>query len=345
MSKLKRLKSFSDYKQDMGNTPNSTPAPVVSESNLHKSVVTKQRMVKESAFKVGDDYKVKVTFDIPVSLISAYIEKVQSETGKNALEHFNETELAEQMAQYILKQHLNIDQLPSALAVGEDPNNSDSTEAQEENDATDLGAEYGDTSDETAEPGIEETPSTDVPSSIDINDSDLNIDKEEDGSEDISLEDDTKEEGEEEGEDISLEDDAEAPSEEATEAPESETEEDQDEKEIDLESDEVNLGEDREIEAKTEEQEEEYEEINLDVETIDDTTGVLSSASMAIKDMQFYLKHNGIDCTDCTAEDVVDIYNEISKEYTIGIDDDGNEIKPNHKDDSDFNDSDNSNLY
>ncbi len=331
MSKLKRLKSFSDYKQDMGNTPKSTPVPLVSERNLHKSVVTKQRMVKESAFKVGDDYKVKVTFDIPVSLISAYIEKVQSETGKNALEHFNETELAEQMAQYILKQHLNIDQIPSALSVGEDPNSSESTEAQEENDATDLGAEFGDTpSGETAEPGIEETPSTDTPSNIDINDSDLNIDKEEDG-EDISLEDDNKEEV---GEDIPLED-------ETSEEPESETKEDQDEKEINLKSDEVNLGEEREIEAnKIEEQEEEYEEINLDVDTIGDTTGVLNSVTMATKDMLFYLKHHGIDCTDCTAKDVVDIYNEISKEYTIGIDDDGNEIKPSHKEDSDFNDSD-----
>src|SRR6266403_547197 len=252
MSKLKRLKSFSDYKQDMGNTPKSTPVPLVSERNLHKSVVTKQRMVKESAFKVGDDYKVKVTFDIPVSLISAYIEKVQSETGKNALEHFNETELAEQMAQYILKQHLNIDQIPSALSVGEDPNSS-----------------------------------------------------------------------------------------ETTEEPESETKEEQDEKEINLKSDEVNLGEEREIEAnKIEEQEEEYEEINLDVDTIGDTTGVLNSVTMATKDMLFYLKHHGIDCTDCTAKDVVDIYNEISKEYTIGIDDDGNEIKPSHKEDSDFNDSD-----
>src|SRR6266403_1974776 len=303
MSKLKRLKSFSDYKQDMGNTPKSTPVPLVSERNLHKSVVTKQRMVKESAFKVGDDYKVKVTFDIPVSLISAYIEKVQSETGKNALEHFNETELAEQMAQYILKQHLNIDQIPSALSVGEDPNSSESTEAQEENDATDLGAEFGNTpSGETAEQVIEETPSTDTPSNIYINDSDLNIDKEEDG-EDISLEDDNKEEV---GEDIPLED-------ETSEEPESETKEDQDE---------------------------EYEEINLDVDTIGDTTGVLNSVTMATKDMLFYLKHHGIDCTDCTAKDVVDIYNEISKEYTIGIDDDGNEIKPSHKEDSDFNDSD-----
>lgn len=337
MSNLKRLKSYSDYKKDMGkSTPEPTPTPSISESKLHKSVVTKQRMVKESAFKVGDDYKVKVTFDIPVSLISAYIEKVKTDTGKNALEHFSESELAEQMAQYILKQNLNIDQLPAALSVGEDPNtNPDEVQPESEGDSATLDAEFGDVpSGETAEPGIESATEEAPANDIDINDSDLSIDKDEEG-EDIDLEND-EDKDVEEGEDIDIEDSEPATEEAPTEAPAPEpTEEDQDEKEIDLNSDEVNLGEEREI-KKTEEQEEEYEEITLDdEETINDIDGVLTSATMPVKDMMFYLKHHGIDCSACSDEEVVDIYNEITHEHTIGVDDDGNEVKPNSASDDD----------
>jgi hypothetical protein len=336
MKNLKRLKSFSDYKQNIDNSSVNSSTPSVSEGKLHKSVVSKQRMVKESAFKVGDDYKVKVTFDIPVSLISSYIEKVQSETGKNALEHFNETELAEQMAQYILKQHLNIDQIPSALAVGEDVS-TPSTDAQADGDAANLNADFGDVPSgdtaPTADDAVEEAPTTAEPTdNIDINDSDLNLDND---GEDIPLDSEEKSEEDGEGEDIPL--DSETPetpetAENPAETSEEEPTENQDESEIDLESDEVNLGEEREIEAKSEEEEEEYEEIDLDSEIGSlDIDSDANLTTLSIKSMITYLKFNGIDCSECSNEDIVNIYNEISNDNCVGIDDDGNMVKPTHE--------------
>lgn len=304
MNKLQRLKSFDEYKH------NDTK-PKISENKEHKehkSVVTKQRMLKESAFKVGDDYKVKVTFDVPLSLMTAYIEKVQSETGKNALEFFSESELAEQLGQYILKQHLNIDQLPTAIAVGETSTNDTATSTEEEADSNELDVEFGDTTSD--EPEVEATePEAEPSNNIDVNDSDLSIDKEDEG-EDIPLEDDTTEQTEETGEDIPLDD---------TE------DEDKDENGLDLNSDEVNLGEEREV-SKTEENEEEYEE--FDIDSNDDTDVDTSVSNKSIDEMKHYLKYSGIDCYECTNKEVVDFYNQITSTYTVGIDEEGNVVEP-----------------
>jgi hypothetical protein len=96
----------------------------------------------ESAFQVGDDFKVKVTLDVPISLVKEYIDKVKEETGKNPLDNFSESELAEQMVDFVVKQNLVIDNLPANFSVG-DENVDDSAQEEQgletaEQDAEDL---------------------------------------------------------------------------------------------------------------------------------------------------------------------------------------------------------------
>lgn len=148
--------------------------------------------VNENSFQVGDNYKVKIVIDVPVSLIKQYSEKVQQDTGKNALENFSEAELAEQIVDYIVKQNLNIDNIPSAVAVGEEIIEQDveQVEAQASEDAdqledetmTDTDTESEDTKDSVSDDGM------------------LNM-----TDNDISFEDDDSEEKIEDGEDLEFE--------------------------------------------------------------------------------------------------------------------------------------------
>lgn len=111
------------------------------------------KKVNENSFQVGDDYKVKIVIDVPVSLVKEYSEKVQQETGKDALENFSESELAEQMIDYIVKQNLNIDNIPTSLAVGEDVIEQGETQPEEvvEADADQVEEETSTESDITEE--------------------------------------------------------------------------------------------------------------------------------------------------------------------------------------------------
>jgi len=93
--------------------------------------------INENSFQVGDDYKVKITIDLPISLVKEYIEKVQNETNKNPLDNFSESELAEQMVNYIIKNNLNIDNLPYNFSVGDEIDTEDKDETELENE-TDL---------------------------------------------------------------------------------------------------------------------------------------------------------------------------------------------------------------
>jgi len=78
-----------------------------------------RKPVRESALLVDSDYNVKLTLAVPVALVKSYIDKVKSETGKDALQTNTESELAEEIVRYLVKKNLVIDQIPSSLAVGQ----------------------------------------------------------------------------------------------------------------------------------------------------------------------------------------------------------------------------------
>lgn len=310
---MKKLKSYEDFKKNRNNEPSESKIT----ENLHKSVIIKPKKINESAFKVGDDYKVKITFDIPINLIQEYIKKVQTETGKNALDNFSESELAEQMVHYVLKHNINIDQIPSAVAVGEETT-SEQTNLHAEEDAKELGNEYSDKSDaDSSLNTIEEKPETEH-DNIDINDSDLNLSKEDNNNPTTIV---TEPEHEEEGEDLPLEDNDDT---------------------LNLDSEEVDLGEEREIqpEKSQSEEEEEYEEIDLP----NDETIVSEENVKPIHDMIFFLRNHGIDTFGLSNEEIVDMYNEIAKENIAGVDDLGIIIKPSFNSNI-ISDQDDSDLY
>lgn len=154
--------------------------------------------VNENAFQVGDNYKVKIVIDVPVSLVKQYSDKVSQDTGKNALENFSESELAEQMVDYIVKQNLNIDSVPTSVAVGEEVIEEDDIQVEEiaKEDADTL---EGETSTDNTEEVIEEEPAEEETTDEEADDGLLSM-----TDDDITFEDD-EEEGSDENNELEFE--------------------------------------------------------------------------------------------------------------------------------------------
>jgi hypothetical protein len=307
MKKLSKLKSFADFKNSNTTTPEITSESVEAKID-HKSVITKQReklnenKVNEAAFKIGNDFKVKVTVDVPVALIQSYIQKVTEETGKNALDNFSESELAEQMVQYVVKQNLHIDSIPSALSVGDQP--AQEISAEQQVDAAQVSAAFGDEQELNMEDNfdleIEEEPvDGENVEEIEITDGDLSLDDE--------AEIDTTETEEESDVDdeIELESDEEV-------AEFGDEKEDGEELNLDDNSEE-NLGEERDVEndgeAETEVTETEEEETEEEEETM--TIGT-ETGSKTIEQMKRELAGSGLDPRFIEDDlEIVDLWNEI----------------------------------
>lgn len=129
--------------------------PINKDLNIKENIVPKTiketKKVNETAFIVGDTYKVKIVADVPKNLVDEYIEKVKDETGKNPLDNFSESEIAEQILIYTIKQNLVIDNLSADFTVGTD-NKIKNTDT--ESDATALSDDMLDDESKTKEPNI-----------------------------------------------------------------------------------------------------------------------------------------------------------------------------------------------
>jgi hypothetical protein len=323
MKKFSRLKSFDDFKANKNIqesvTPNNAKAVEVQSVKEHKTVVTKQRQklqkINEAAFKVGDDYKVKITIDVPVSLVKAYIEKVSQETGRNALDNFSETEIAEQMVQHTLKHNLHLDSIPASVTVGDSLAQEELT-ADQQVDAAMLGAEFGDNQTELSTDDSEiELELDDSGEEIEITDSELTLDNE-DADADIEVD----------SEELELDDIEEAGEELEGEFGDEKT----DGEELELEDDtEANLGEvrsvenDGEVSDNTEEAEETEEEEEYIIDDEDN--------SMRVFDMMNELSRSGLDPRGMADDQIVDLWNDIfgdSNNPINGLDETGAIIMP-----------------
>ncbi len=154
------LKKFNEYSQDL--KPKKVEKIVEKKA---KKVEKKAKKVNEASFLVGEDYKVKSTFDVPKLLVNQYIEKVIEETGRNPLDNFNEAEVAEQMVDYVVKQNMIIDNLPSDFTVGsEDSSDLENSNVQAEADSEELSSDMGEVPDEEfdIESGSEEASTEEV---------------------------------------------------------------------------------------------------------------------------------------------------------------------------------------
>ena len=144
MSKIIRISSFDEFTK-LG------AKKIVKEdkkySSIKKELVKPSRKIqskvkplKESAtFKVGDVFKVKSTFDVPVSMVKDYIDKVKKESSKNPLDNFSHTEIAEELVKHIVISNMNLANMPTSITVGESTieNDIESESSNKEDDEFD----------------------------------------------------------------------------------------------------------------------------------------------------------------------------------------------------------------
>lgn len=69
----------------------------------------------ESAQLYDSVWKVRTRMEIPVSLINAYVKKVQSEVGEDPKKRYSEQEIAEEIANYVSSSFLSVENLPTSI--------------------------------------------------------------------------------------------------------------------------------------------------------------------------------------------------------------------------------------
>jgi len=75
--------------------------------------------INESTFKMGDMWNVRATFEVPRSLINAFVSKAKKENGVDPREMFSDMEMAELFISFIKSTYLNIESIPVAKIIGE----------------------------------------------------------------------------------------------------------------------------------------------------------------------------------------------------------------------------------
>lgn len=130
--------SFDDFFNNKNNKKATSPSFRKLENVSTKKISSKvNKLLNENAFEVGDNYKVKVSFDVPKSLVKEYIEKVKQDSGKDPLDNYSESEIAEEIINFIVKENMNIDSLSSSFTVGDSNDSSEELEVSND-DASNL---------------------------------------------------------------------------------------------------------------------------------------------------------------------------------------------------------------
>jgi len=75
--------------------------------------------LNENVQAVDDLYRVRKRIDVPMSLVNAFKKKVKDESGKNISQFYSDVELAEEIAEYIIKSYISIENLPVNLILGD----------------------------------------------------------------------------------------------------------------------------------------------------------------------------------------------------------------------------------
>lgn len=101
--------------------------------------------IHESVFKIGDNYKVKTTIDIPKSLINSFVSRAKKTLSIDPRENWSDTDLAEMFVTYITTHFMNIESLPTDAILGEPDKTkeevSTSVETVDDNDNKTIEAE------------------------------------------------------------------------------------------------------------------------------------------------------------------------------------------------------------
>ena len=234
--------------------------------------------INESAFKFQDHYTVKTSFDLPAELVQSYIAKVQEQTGKNPLDNWSESEIAEQLVNFIVKYKVSIDDIPAELVVGEESqdfqNSGDAAETEEEfGKQSGFGHNFAEHTEpmytefgykEESENGTEEEKETEEEETdFDNDDEGMSRMSDEDLTQEEDFEDFEDSEEEEETEDDDSEDDdseEEETEEEETEETEDTEDEDSEEEEEEEDSDDDDSEEDEDEDSDDDDSEEDEDE-------------------------------------------------------------------------------------
>jgi len=72
-------------------------------------------LVNEGAQLYDDVWKSRMRVEVPVSLINAYVKKVQSETGEDPRKRWSEQEIAEEISNYVTTAFMTVENLPTSI--------------------------------------------------------------------------------------------------------------------------------------------------------------------------------------------------------------------------------------
>lgn len=87
----------------------------VEETGEEEVEVEVEEEVNESAQLYDDTWKVRTRVELPSSLISSYVKKVQSETGEDPRKKWSEQEIAEEITKFVTTSYLTIENLPVSI--------------------------------------------------------------------------------------------------------------------------------------------------------------------------------------------------------------------------------------
>lgn len=76
-------------------------------------------VLNDNVQAVDDTYRVRKRIDVPMSLVNAFAKKVKDESGKNIRQFYSDVELSEEIADYIIKTYVTIENLPVNLILGD----------------------------------------------------------------------------------------------------------------------------------------------------------------------------------------------------------------------------------
>lgn len=98
---MKNITEYGDFKKNRTITESG-----VSDTN---------QVLNEGAQLFDQVWKARMRVEIPVSLISAYVKKVQSETGEDPRKRWSEQEIAEEIANYVTTAFMTVENLPTSI--------------------------------------------------------------------------------------------------------------------------------------------------------------------------------------------------------------------------------------
>lgn len=83
-----------------------------------KNLKKGESLIKEDVTLMDDKFNVRMSVEVPLSLVNAFMKKVKDESGEKLEDRFGKTEIAEMLVKYINNSFLSIENLPTSIVLG-----------------------------------------------------------------------------------------------------------------------------------------------------------------------------------------------------------------------------------